>query len=408
MSTLWTERFAQRTSGMRRSEVRELLKLTDRPDVISFGGGMPAPELFPLERVEEACAKVLRDHGAASLQYSATEGYRPLRELIAGDMFRSGVRAAAENVLITAGSQQALDLIGKVFINPGDHVLVERPTYLGALQAWNAYQAQYLTVPIDDDGVRVDEVEAVLRGGPKFVYALPTFQNPTGVTLSLDRRHRLLEVARELGVPIVEDDPYGQLRYEGDHLAPLVALDADNVIYMSTLSKTLAPGLRLGWMIAPVSVIDRLVQAKQGTDLHTSTFTQYVAYEIASSGFLDGHVATIRAAYRTRRDAMTAAMAEHFPAGVTWTQPQGGLFVWVRFPSHVDAAEVLKAALQQDVAFLVGSAFFVDGSGQNTARFNFSNASVERIQEGIRRIGRVLQRFVQAPVGNAVSASSRR
>ena len=398
---------------MRRSEVRELLKLTERPGVISFGGGLPAPELFPLERCEEACRKVLHEGGADALQYSATEGYRPLREMIARHTRRYGLNIEADNILITSGSQQALDLIGKVFINPGDHILVERPTYLGALQAWAAYQAQYLTVAMDEDGMRVDEMDDALRAGPKFIYALPNFQNPTGVTLSLARRRRLVELADHYGVPILEDDPYGQLRYEGEHLAPLVEIDGQyraehgpysgNVIYLSTFSKTLAPGLRLGWIVASNGVIDRLVQAKQGTDLHTSTFTQRVAFEMASGGFLDQHVRTIRLAYRERRDAMIAAMTEHFPSGVTWTRPQGGLFLWVRFPSGVDAAAVLRETLKADVAFLVGSAFFVDGSGQNTARFNFSNASVDRIREGIRRIGAVLQRVVPSRIDEAVT-----
>ncbi len=402
---------------MRRSEVRELLKLTERPGVISFGGGLPAPDLFPLARCEEACAKVLREGGADALQYSATEGYRPLREMIARHTRRYGLQVDADNILITAGSQQALDLMGKVFINPGDHVLVDRPTYLGALQAWSAYQAQYLAVDMDDEGARVDQMEDDLRAGPKFIYALPNFQNPTGVTLSMARRRRLVELADHYGVPILEDDPYGQLRYEGEHLPPLVEIDAEsragtgpysgNVIYLSTFSKTLAPGLRLGWIVASPDVIDRLVQAKQGTDLHTSTFTQRVAYEIASGGFLDRHVRTLRQAYRERRDAMLAAMTESFPNGVTWTHPHGGLFLWVRFPADVDAAEILKQTLQHDVAFLVGSAFFVDGSGRNTARFNFSNASVDAIREGIGRIGAVLRRAIPSNAAEPVSVSSR-
>ena len=406
MNTLWSERFAQRTQGMRRSEVRELLKLTELPGMISFGGGLPAPEVFPIARCEEACVKVLREHGARALQYSATEGYRPLREMIARHMRRYGVEVGPDNILITSGSQQALDLIGRVFINPGDHVVVEHPTYLGAIQAWAAYQAQYLTVPIDDDGVLTDRLEEALRAGPKFIYSLPNFQNPAGVTLSLERRTKLVKLADHYGVPILEDDPYGQLRYEGEHLPPIVAVDAryraddgapysGNVIYLSTFSKTLAPGLRLGWIVAADHLIERLVLAKQGTDLHTSTFTQMIAYEMARGGFLDEHVRTIRRVYRERRDAMLKAMAECFPPGVTWTRPKGGLFVWVRLPEHLDAADVLREALPQKVAFLVGGAFFVDGSGRNTARFNFSNADPEHIREGIGRIGAVLRRMSQ-------------
>ncbi len=409
MNTLWSERFAQRTQGMRRSEIRELLKLTEEPGIISFGGGLPAPEVFPIKEFEEACVRVLRDHGGQALQYSTTEGYRPLREMIARHAARYGVTVTADNILITSGSQQALDLIGKVFINQGDHILVERPTYLAAIQAWNTYQAQYTPVEIDDDGMKTDALEAALRGGPKFMYALPNFQNPTGVTLSLERRRTLVKLADHYGCPIIEDDPYGQLRYEGEHLPPIVAVDSEyrsgngkpysgNVMYMSTFSKTLAPGLRLGWIIGPVSVIERLVQAKQGTDLHTATFTQMVAYEVARHGFLDEHVKVIRRVYRERRDAMLSAMAEYFPPGVTWTRPQGGLFLWVRFPEGVDAVDVLREGVKEKVAFLVGAAFFPDHSNANTARFNFSNADPQMIREGVRRVGVVLKRMLK-PVG---------
>ncbi len=408
MDTLWSERFAQRLQGMRRSEVRELLKLTEQPGVISFGGGLPAAELFPVKRCEEACVKVLREQGAQALQYSTTEGYRPLREMIARHSSRYGLHVGPENILITASSQQALDLVGKVFINAGDHLVVEHPTYLGALQAWNLYQAQYTPVPVDDDGMRTDSLESALRGGPKFLYALPNFQNPTGVTISLERRQQIVRLADHYGVPILEDDPYGQLRYEGDHVPAIVALDAKfqggngqytgNVIYMSTFSKTLAPGLRLGWITASEGVIERLVMAKQATDLHTSTFTQMVAYEMARGGFIDEHVRAMRPAYRERRDAMLAAMAEYFPPSVTWTRPKGGLFLWVRFPDSVDASDVLREAIAHKVAFVIGSAFFADGSGRNTARFNFSAADPERIREGIRRLGAVLERAVPTTV----------
>ena len=399
MDTLWAQRFAQRTQRMKSSAVRELLKLTELPDVISFAGGLPAPETFPTDRFTEASSKVMTEFGARALQYSTTEGYRPLRELIARRSTRYGIQVEADNILITSGSQQALDLIGKVFINPGDHVLVESPTYLGALQAWNAYQAEYVAADTDDDGYIIASVDAKMRTGPKFIYALPNFQNPSGVTLSLERRKQLIEVADHYGVPILEDDPYGQLRYEGEHLPALVTLDSQfrstngsqysgNVIYLSTFSTTLSPGVRLGWIVAPVEVITKLVQAKQGTDLHTSTVSQMVAYEVASGGFLDQHVKMIRAIYRERRDTMLAALKAHFPPGVTWTQPQGGLFLWLKFPERLDAAVVLKAAIEQKVAFVPGESFFVDGSGRNTARLNFSNAPPERIDEGIRRLAR--------------------
>jgi 2-aminoadipate transaminase len=414
MKTLWTERYAQRTQRIQSSAIRELLKLTEQPDVISFAGGLPAPDVFPVKEFQEACQKVLAEHGPQALQYSATEGYRPLREMIARHTARYGIVVGPDNILITSGSQQALDLIGKVFINPGDRILVEKPTYLGALQAWNAYQAEYVTVPLDDDGMQTEKLEEALRVGPKFLYVLPNFHNPAGVTLSLERRKKLIELADHYGVPIIEDDPYGQLRYEGDHLPSLVVLDNEfqrhtgapysgNVIYLSTFSKTLAPGLRLGWIIAPVEVIKRLVQAKQGADLHTSTFTQMVAYEVARGGFLDKHVRFIRTVYRERRDAMLEALARYFPAGVHWTRPQGGLFLWVILPEHVDAAEVFTAAIQEKVAFVPGAPFHPDGSGHNTMRLNFSYMGPEKIEEGIKRLGRVLERFVGSRPAAAVT-----
>jgi 2-aminoadipate transaminase len=401
MTTLWTQRYAQRTQRMQSSAVHELLKLTEHPEMISFAGGLPAPDLFPVDRFQEACRSILGQHGHQALQYSTTEGYRPLREMIARHTARYGIHVEPENILITSGSQQALDLIGKIFINPGDCLLVERPTYVGALQAWNAYQAEYITIALDDEGMQTDELEAALRAGPKFIYVLPNFHNPAGVTLALERRQRVVELADRYGVPLIEDDPYGQLRYEGKHLPPLVVLDGQlqgredmpysgNVLYLSTFSKTLAPGLRLGWVVAPIEVIQRLVQAKQGADLHTSTFAQMIAFEVACEGFLDRHVRWIRTVYRERRDAMLDALRRYFPTDVHWTTPQGGLFLWVTLPEPMDAAELLHAAIAENVAFVPGSAFFADGSGRNTFRLNFSNASPARIQEGIRRLGTVL------------------
>jgi 2-aminoadipate transaminase len=399
MSTAWTSRYALRTKGITSSQIRELLKLTQRPGVISFAGGLPAPEVFPVERFKEACHKVLTEKAASALQYSATEGYEPLRELIATNMSRYGIKAKVENVLITSGSQQALDLIGKLFINAGDRVLVEAPTYLGALQAFNIYRAEYESVPIDENGLRTDLMEEPLRSGPKFMYVLPNFQNPAGTTLSEVRRHELVLLADRFGIPIVEDDPYGQLRYEGEHLPPLVVLDRENlrrdngysignVIYLSTFSKTLAPGLRLGWIVAPPEVISKLVQLKQGTDLHTSTFTQFVSYEVARDGFLDQHVKLIRKIYRERRDVMLQALQEFFPPAVTWTHPQGGLFLWVTLPEGLDIKAILKSALEQNVAFVPGDSFYAnDGrEGSRHMRLNFSNAAPEQIREGIRRL----------------------
>jgi 2-aminoadipate transaminase len=405
--TLWAERFAQRTQRMGSSIIRELLKYTEKPDVISFAGGLPAPEVFPFEEVQCAADAVLQQQGRkTALQYSPTEGYLPLRELLVRHMARYGIKVTPANVLITTGSQQGLDLIGRLFVNPGDRILTESPTYLGALQAWSAYQADYLPVPIDDDGLEVDKLEAQLRGGPKFLYILPNFQNPAGVTLGLERRRRLVELANHYGAPIVEDDPYGQLRYEGEHLPPLVQVDAEyhrsgscdreftgDVLYLSTLSKTLAPGLRVAWVVAPESVTSRLVQMKQGADLHSSTFCQMVAYEVAKDGFLDRHVKTIREVYGRRLMAMLSAFERHFPEDVQWTRPQGGLFLWVTLPQGFDSAELLKEALGRErVAFVPGTAFFPRGGGERTCRLNFSYMGEDMIDEGIRRLGTVIKR----------------
>lgn len=391
------------------SAIRELLKLTEQPDIISFGGGMPAPDVFPTEEFLHACERVLRDNGPQSLQYGATEGYRPLREMITRHTARYGLEVTPDNILITSGSQQALDLLGKILINRGDRVLVESPTYLGALQAWAPYGAEYVTVPMDEYGMQTDALEEALRSGPKFIYVLPNFHNPTGVTLSLERRKKLIELADRYGVPIIEDDPYGQLRYEGENLPSVVVLDSQarnscdpcysgNVIYLSTFSKTLAPGIRLAWVVAPPKVILKLTQAKQGADLHTATFNQMVAYEVARDGFLDKHIELIRKVYSERRDVMLGAMDAYFPPGVEWTHPLGGLFLWGTLPENLDAADVLKVALEQKVAFVPGAPFHATGGGHNTMRLNFSNANNEKIQEGIARMGRVLYEKLGQPV----------
>jgi 2-aminoadipate transaminase len=402
MQTPWEYRYAHRTQKMGSSVIRELLKLTEQPDIISFGGGLPAPEVFPLKEFQEACNAVLQNDGALALQYGATDGYRPLREMIARHTGRYSVQLTAENILITSGSQQALDFIGRVFINRGDHIVCESPTYLGALQAWNAYGAQYISVRADENGMIVDELEAALRVGPKFIYTLPNFQNPSGTTLSLERRIKLIELADKYGVPIIEDDPYGQLRYEGEHLPSLVMLDSQyrndnngtysgNVIYLSTFSKLLAPGLRLAWVVAPPEVIRRLVMTKQAADLHTSSFNQYVAYEVAKGGFLDEHVKVIRSTYKERRDVMLEMMEEVFPSEMRWTHPQGGMFLWGIMPEGVDAAEVLRTALERKVAFVPGASFHPNGGGENTMRLNFSYCAPDTIREGISRLGLTLK-----------------
>ena len=416
MALSWEQRFAARTRHMYGSAIRDLLKVTEEPEVISFAGGLPAPEVFPVEEVAAVTQQVLQHQGAQALQYGATEGYGPLRELIAQQMTEEvDFPVSTENVLITSGSQQALDLIGKILVDPGDTVLVESPTYLAALQAWHAYEASYREVAFDEQGIQIEAVEAALAEEPKFLYTVPTFQNPSGVTLSLERRQRLVEVARRSGLPLVEDDPYRELRFEGEHLPRLFELDgrqraaassyAGDVIYINTFSKVLAPGLRVGWMVAAADLIHKLVLAKQGVDLHTAMLNQMLAYELAQSGVIKRHLPVIIQAYRERRNAMLAALAEHFPEGVHWTHPQGGMFLWVTLPPGIDTGEVLRAAIEQKVAFVPGTSFHPAGGSSHTMRLNFSNSRPEVIAEGIARLSKVLQPYLEARRPYALSSN---
>lgn len=413
MTVDWAGRYAERIRRARNNAIEEILKLTQRPEMISFAGGLPAAELFPVERVLEATQCVLKgpkQHEA--LQYGVSQGYTPLREMIAEQVRATGARCTAENVLVTSGSQQALDLIGKVFINPGDCIAVEEPTYLGMLDAWNVYGATYATVATDECGMISTALQEVLEHHPiKLIYLVPNFQNPTGVTTTLERRVEIVRLARRYGVPVVEDDPYGMLRYEGDPLAPLLAIDAGsadtphggnsrggggadlgNVIQLGTFSKTLCPGLRVAWIVAPAEVIQRLAQTKQDGDLHTSTFAQAVVYETARDGFLEQHVNTLRTVYGKRRTLMLDVMEVFFPGRLSWTRPQGGLFVWVRLPAGADATDLLKEAVGQGVAYVPGSPFYPNGGGANTLRMNFSNADPTRIEQGVRRLASVFER----------------
>jgi 2-aminoadipate transaminase len=396
----WQRLYAERTDGMRASDIREILKVTAEPEVISLAGGLPAPELFPIDEYRRAFEWVLETQGQVALQYGPSEGYWPLRELIASRLRQFGIDCGSDDVLITSGSQQALDLIARVFLDPGDTIVVEKPTYLGALQAFNQYQARYLVVPMDDEGMRVDELEGLLADSAasgdrkiKLIYAIPNFQNPTGRSLSLERRRRLVEIASAHGVPVIEDDPYGELRYEGTPLPSLKSLDRDGtVVYLGTFSKILAPGFRLGWIVANPMVQEVLLHAKQPADLHSSMAPQMATLHVASDGFVDQHVEHIRDFYRVRRDVMLNAIAEHFPAGVRYTRPAGGLFVWAELPEDIDTRELLVEAVAQKVAFVPGQGFHPDLSGKNTMRLNFSNVPPERIEEGVRRLGQAIAR----------------
>ena len=401
MPVVWQQLYADRTERMRASDIREILKVTAQPDIISLAGGLPAPELFPVDQYRRAFEWLLETDGSAALQYGPSEGYGPLREFIAERMTRFNMPCSASDVLITNGSQQALDLLGKIFLDPGDAVLVEKPTYLGALQAFNQYQPTFVAVPMDDDGMQVEHVEHALSrnaGGRgdhriKFIYALPNFQNPTGRSMSLERRKRLVELGSQYGIPIVEDDPYGELRYEGKHLPTLKSLDRDGiVIYLGTFSKILAPGLRLGWVVGSPEAVEALLHGKQPSDLHTGMAQQMATHLVAKDGFVDQHVERVKDFYRERRDVMLQAIEEHFPSDAHYTRPAGGLFVWAELPPHIDTRELLLEAIKEKVAFVPGQGFHSDHSGTNTMRLNFSNVPPDLVREGIRRLGSAIHR----------------
>ena len=396
-TTDWEGILAQRTERMQSSVIRELLKLTMLPDIISFAGGLPAPAAFPVRDFRDACRWVLDHDAEQALQYGPTEGYPPLKDYLIEAMARYEIPAVQSNILFTSGSQQALDFVGRVFLDEGDKIITGEPTYLGAIQAWDTYGPEYITVPLDEQGMRMDKLEEALEANPgvKFIYILPNFHNPAGTTLPLERRLKLVELAAEHRAFIVEDDPYGELRYEGEDITPIYALHKENTIYLSTFSKTLAPGLRLGWMVAPERIMKRMVQAKQGADLHTSSLVQYVAYDICQRGLLRAHVRKIRQVYRERRDTMLAAMDEHFPPEVEWTRPLGGLFLWARMPENIDAQELLTIAVEEKVAFVPGQAFYPGGAGgHHSMRLNFSYSPPDIIEDGIERLGRAIRRML--------------
>lgn len=402
----WDTVFAERTSEMKRSTVREILKLTAKPEVISFAGGLPAPELFPVERIRQATDTILSERGSEVLQYSTTEGMPELRQLIAKRLSTGKFNVSPENILITSGSQQGVDMIARIFLNEQDRVIVENPTYVGMLTSWKPYHLHFSAVPTDDDGMIVDEISPLLKDKHKLIYSIPTFQNPQGTSLTKARRQRLAEILVENDLVYVEDDPYGELRYSGDPLPTVLQTEAalrgatdvnGNVIYCGTFSKVLTPGLRIGWIAADFPVIDKLVQAKQATDLHTSTLNQFISYEVArDEEFLNAHIAHLRDVYRQRRDLMLATMEAHFPHEVKWTRPEGGLFLMVTMPAHMIAADILKLALVQNVAFVPCDGFFIGDMGHNTFRLNFSNARPEMIVEGIKRLGAVLKAAMKA------------
>lgn len=387
-------RYADRVNSIKPSAIRELLKLTQQPGVISFAGGLPAPESFPIEELKKISVKVLEEKGRAALQYSTTEGYPPLREFISKRMNDSGIKTEADQILITNGSQQGLDFSGKLFINEGDVVICESPSYVGALNAFRAYMPKFVEVEMDDDGMKMDELEKALIKNPKakFIYVISTFQNPTGRTMSLERRKKIVELAMMYNVPIVEDNPYGELRFEGEEIPPIKHFDKEGiVIYLGTFSKTFCPGLRIGWVAASPEIVRKYALAKQGADLQTNTLSQIELATFIELYDFEEHVQNVRAIYKKRRDAMLNTMKEYFPSDLKYTYPSGGMFTWVELPKGVVAEEVLKKSLEYKVAFVPGSSFYPNGGNENHLRLNYGTMKEEFIIEGIKRLGKVLQ-----------------
>jgi 2-aminoadipate transaminase len=385
-----TLQLARRIDALRASDVREMLKITQRSEIISFAGGLPAPELLPIRELEEATHRVLQEEGAQALQYSTTEGYLPLREkLVARMAARGGVRTSVEEVLITTGAQQALDLTGKLFLDEGDTVICESPTYIGAISALKVFAPRWVEVPTDDEGMDLEALERRLEycDRVKLIYVVPNFQNPTGTTWSLERRRRFAEIVAQHSVAVVEDDTYGDLRFEGLPLPSIKSFDSKgHIVYIGTFSKVLSPGMRIGWLTASSPLYEKYVILKQGSDLHTSTLCQMQISAYLEMFDFDKSLSRMRAVYRERRDAMIRALEKEMPKGVRFSRPSGGLFLWVELPPHMDARELLRRSLELDVAFVPGGSFFPKGNKENTLRLSYSHMPVARIEEGVRRL----------------------
>lgn len=399
MSIDWNTRYATRLAGMTTSVIRDILRTAQAPDAISMSGGWPDAALFPTERMAIIAEEALTRRPQMALQYGPTQGLPELRALLADRMRAKGIACQTEDIVITSGAQQALDLIGRILLNDGDRVLVENPTFIGALQSFRAYSAQFTGVPMDTDGILPEALaQAAQREDTKCAYLIPTYQNPTGATMPPDRRLGVLHVLTSVGIPIIEDDPYGELCYEGSTATPLAALDGGHasVIYLGSFSKILAPGLRLAWAICPPSVAQQLVTAKQGADLHTSTLSQAIAIGFMERGWLDEQIARIRETYRQRRDVMVAALRQELPPEAAFGVPEGGLFVWLRLPDQVDTTALLARAVQHNVTFVPGAPFHIDGRGANCLRLTFATLAPERIRQGIRALGEVLREALTA------------
>ena len=390
----WT--LARRAERLNPSTIREILKITERPGIISLAGGLPSADTFPVAAMQEATARVLREQPREALQYAASEGFGPLREWVAAELCTQGLQADAGQVLITTGSQQGLDLVGKVLIDPGSRVAIESPTYLGALQAFAPYEAQFVSVAGDDEGPLPEGLAAA--SGARFMYLLPNFQNPSGRCLSAQRRLALAAKAQAMGLPVVEDNPYGDLWFDAPPPPPLAATLGEGAVYLGSFSKVLAPGLRLGYVLAPKLLYPKLLQAKQAADLHTPGFNQRVVFEVIKGGFLRDHVPTIRARYKAQRDAMQAALQQHMPAGCRWHAPAGGMFFWVELPPALDATALLPQAVAAGMAFVPGEPFFAGGGHANTLRLSFVTVSPVQINTGVAALAAVLNAALVQPV----------
>ncbi len=388
-------RFSERAAQLQSSFIREILKVTQRPEIISFAGGLPSPATFPVDVMRAAFDKVLSEQGKVSLQYGPSDGYLPLREYIANSLSTSDAKITPEEVLMTSGSQQALDLLAKVLIDEGSKVMVETPSYLGALQAFSVYRPNFVSVKTDDHGLVPSSMNDLAEGA-RLLYALPNFQNPTGRSLSIERRLELVETCARLRVPLIEDDPYGALCYKGDQAPKMLNMNPEGVIHMGSFSKVLTPGIRLGYVVAPQQLTRRLELAKQATDLHTAQLTQMVVYEVIKDGFLDRHIPTIRELYSNQCQVMLQAMAEQFPENVSWTKPEGGMFIWVTLPAHIDAMKLLEEALQQNLAFVPGAPFYANEAEKNTLRLSFVTVPPERIRVGIEILGKLIKAHMVA------------
>ncbi|WKA53200.1 PLP-dependent aminotransferase family protein [Planococcus shixiaomingii] len=388
-------KFAKRASSVTSSDMRIILTAGERPELISLAGGLPAPELFPIDALKAASEAVLTEEGAASLQYSATEGYTPLRKIIIGRMDAIGIPVELNQVMITSGSQQAIDLTGRLLIDEGDTIICESPTYLAAINAFKTYDANFVEVEMDEDGMIMEILEKRLQENPnaKFIYTIPDFQNPSGRTLSLERRKRMIELANRYDVLILEDNPYGAIRFSGTAIPPIKHFDTEGrVIYLSTFSKIFAPGLRLGWICADEVFIEKYIGLKESADMHSDGFAQRLTAKYMELNDIEAHIEKIKAVYKERCTAMVACIEQYFPNEISYVEPEGGLFIWVELPASMDSRKIALACLENNVAVIPGAAFFANKAQTNTLRLNFSNTSEARIIEGMKRIGEVLHR----------------